>query len=209
MHIYIIHLITTFQLYYIIKKYIKLVNLTNEIIIDKIHPRWGDFMKKQLIKDKAFNIYNREYFIFRKLTNIAYLKNLGNHPGQPLIVTVIKQTGGANICISTNDMSEENLDNFFKSIEIQTKCIYSFDNILIKYNIPWFDKNNNYIENTPELFSASITDGSSLNEDLNDIKNIIKVYLDIKNSKKVSDITRLPKPYQKVKQQIQSYKMTY
>ena len=42
-----------------------------------------------------------------------------------------------------------------------------------------------------------------------DIKNIIKVYLDIKNSKKVSDITRLPKPYQKVKQQIQSYKMTY
>ena len=209
MHIYIIHLITTFQLYYIIKKYIKLVNLTNEIIIDKIHTRWGDFMKKQLIKDKAFNIYNREYFIFRKLTNIAYLKNLGNHPGQPLIVTVIKQTGGANICISTNDMSEENLDNFFKSIEIQTKCIYSFDNILIKYNIPWFDKNNNYIENTPELFSASITDGSSLNEDLNDIKNIIKVYLDIKNSKKVSDITRLPKPYQKVKQQIQSYKMTY
>lgn len=166
-------------------------------------------MKKELIKDKAFNIYNREYFIFRKLTNIAYLKNLGNHPGQPLIVTVIKQTGGANICISTNDMSEENLDNFFKSIEIQTKCIYSFDNILIKYNIPWFDKNNNHIENTPELFSASITDGSSLNEDLNDIKNIIKVYLDIKNSKKVSDITRLPKPYQKVKQQIQSYKMTY
>jgi len=183
--------------------------LTNLIFIDKILPRWGDFMKKDFIKDQAFNIYNREYLIFRKLTNIAYVENLGNHPGSPLLVSVISQKGGPNICISTNDMSEENLNNFFESINIQTKCIYGFDNILIRYNIPWFDKENNHIENLGELLSANITDGSSLKEDLNDIKNILKVYLDIKNSKRVSDITKLPKPYQKVKQQIQSIKMTY
>lgn len=183
--------------------------MTNKIIIDKIHPRWGDFMKKEFIKEKAFNIYNREYLIFRKLTNIAYVENLGNRPGQPLLVSVISQKGGPNISISTSDMSDENLNNFFESINLQTKCIYGFDNILIKYNIPWFDKKNNHIEDIPELFSATITDGSSLEEDFNDIKNILKVYFNIKSSKRVSDITRLPKPYQKVKQQVQSYKMTY
>ena len=166
-------------------------------------------MKKDFIKEKAFGIYSREYFIFRRLTNIAYVENLGNHPGQPLLVYAISQKGGPNICNSTSDMSEENLNSFFESINIQTECIHGFDNILIRYNIPWLDKENNHIENLGELFSADITDGNSLKEDLNDIKNILKVYLDIKSSKRVSDLTKLPKPYQKVKQQIQSIKKTY